>query len=88
MEYTLDVNTIIGLVAAICTTFSFLPQAIKVIRTKHTKDLSLVMYSVFTLGVFLWLVYGVLIKDAPLIIANIITLLLAGTILIMKIRHK
>ena len=80
--------TIIGLVAASCTTFSFLPQAIKVIKTKHTKDLSLAMYSIFTTGVFLWLVYGVLVKDIPLIIANIITFIFAATILAMKIRYK
>ena len=84
----MNIFTIIGLLAAICTTFSFLPQAIKVIRTKQTKDLSLVMYSVFTLGVFLWLMYGILVKDAPLIIANVITFILAATILIMKIRYK
>jgi len=80
--------TIIGLAAATCTTFSFLPQAIKVIKTKHTKDLSLAMYSIFTTGVFLWLVYGVLVKDIPLIVANVVTLIFAVTILIMKIRYK
>jgi len=80
--------TMIGMAAAACTTFSFLPQAIKVIKTKHTKDLSLAMYSTFTLGVFLWLIYGILVKDVPLIVANIITLLFALTILIMKIRYK
>ena len=84
----MNVYTIVGLAAATCTTLAFLPQAIKVIRTKQTKSLSLVMYSVFTLGVFLWLMYGILVKDAPLIIANIITFILAGTILIMKIRYK
>lgn len=84
----MDIITIIGLSAATCTTFSFLPQAIKVIRTKHTKDLSLVMYAVFTLGVFLWLAYGILVKDIPLIIANSITIIFATTILIMKIRFK
>ncbi len=84
----MNTYTIIGLLAATCTTFSFLPQAVKVIRTKQTKDLSLVMYSVFTLGVFLWLMYGILVKDAPLIIANIITFILAAIILIMKIRYK
>ena len=84
----MNIYTIVGLAAATCTTLAFLPQAIKVIRTKQTKDLSLVMYSVFTLGVFLWLMYGILVKDAPLIIANIITFVLAATILIMKIRYK
>ena len=80
--------TIIGLAAATCTTFSFLPQAIKVIKTKHTKDLSLAMYSIFTIGVFLWLVYGILVKDIPLIVANVVTFIFAATILITKIRYK
>jgi len=80
--------TLIGMAAAACTTFSFLPQAIKVIKTKQTKDLSLSMYSVFTTGVLLWLTYGLFVKDFPLIIANSITLLFAVTILIMKIRYK
>ncbi len=84
----MEINTIIGLAAAACTTFSFLPQAIKVIKTKQTKDLSLVMYSVFTTGVLLWLMYGISVNDIPLIIANSITLIFAMTILIMKIRYK
>ena len=84
----MSIYTIIGLAAATCTTFSFLPQAIKVIKTRQTKDLSLVMYAVFTLGVFLWLLYGILVNDVPLIIANSITIIFAATILIMKIRYK
>ena len=84
----MEIYTIIGLAAATCTTLAFLPQAIKVIKTRQTKDLSLVMYSIFTLGVLLWLAYGILVKDAPLIIANIITGILAAIILIMKIRYK
>jgi MtN3 and saliva related transmembrane protein len=84
----MEIYTLIGLAAATCTTLAFLPQAIKVIRTKQTQDLSLVMYSVFTMGVFLWLVYGILVRDVPLIIANTVTLILAAIILIMKIRYK
>ena len=61
---------IIGLAAAGCTTLSFLPQAIKTIKTKQTEDLSLGMYSFFTLGVSLWLTYGIIIKDLPVILAN------------------
>lgn len=80
--------TLIGMAAAICTTFSFLPQAIKVIKTRHTKDLSLPMYAIFTTGVLLWLIYGMLINDLPMILANVITLIFAMTILIMKIRYK
>jgi len=84
----MDGYTIIGLAAATCTTFSFLPQALKIIRTRQTKDISLVMYSIFTMGVLLWLVYGILVKDVPLIVANIITLIFVATILIMKIKHE
>lgn len=84
----MDTFTIIGLAAAACTTLSFLPQAIQVIKTKHTKDLSLAMYLTFSIGVLLWLVYGLLIKDIPVIIANAITLIFAFTILIMKIKYR
>jgi len=76
---------IIGLAAAGCTTLSFLPQAIKTIKTKQTEDLSLGMYSFFTLGVSLWLTYGIIIKDLPVILANSITLVFTLIILIMKI---
>ncbi len=84
----MNIITLMGLMAAACTTISFLPQAIKTIRTKHTKDLSLAMYAIFTTGIFLWLVYGLIIKDIPLITANIITFIFTSVILIMKIRYK
>lgn len=84
----MDVSTLIGLIAAVSTTLSFLPQAIKTIKSKHTKDLSLEMYSIFTAGIFLWLVYGILINDLPLIISDGITLLFTSTILILKIKYK
>lgn len=84
----MELTTYLGLAAACCTTLSFLPQAIKIIKTKHTKDLSLEMYSLFTLGVFLWLIYGIIVVDIPLIVANIITFALASTILILKIKYK
>lgn len=80
--------TILGLVAACCTTISFLPQAIKVIKTKDTTGISLYMYIIFTTGVFLWLIYGYLVQDIPLMVCNTITFLLASVILILKIRYK
>jgi len=80
--------TIIGLVAASFTTFAFLPQVIKTWRMKETRDISLWMYLVFTIGVFLWLGYGILIGDYPVLIANGATLILTLTILIAKIRYK
>ncbi len=76
---------IIGYIAATLTTTSFLPQAIMTIKTRNTDSLSLGMYSAFTLGVFLWLIYGLKIGDNAIIFANAITLLLAGSILLIKL---
>jgi uncharacterized protein with PQ loop repeat len=76
---------IIGYVAATLTTFSFLPQAILTIRTRDTDSLSLGMYSAFTLGVLLWLVYGLYLADKAIIFANAITFLLAASILSFKL---
>ena len=75
----------IGYLAATLTTASFLPQAILTIRTKDTESLSLSMYSLFTMGVFCWLIYGIYISDKAIIFANAITLVLAASILSFKI---
>lgn len=75
----------IGYLAATLTTASFLPQAILTIKTKDTESLSLSMYSLFTLGVLCWLVYGVYISDKAIIFANAITFVLAASILSFKI---
>lgn len=75
----------IGYLAATLTTASFLPQALLTIRTKDTESLSLSMYSLFTLGVFCWLIYGVYISDNAIIFANAITFVLAASILSFKI---
>ena len=77
---------LIGAIAATLTTCSFLPQVWRVWQTRHTKDISLLMYALFTVGVALWLAYGVLLGAWPIIIANGITLLLAGTVLVLKLR--
>ncbi len=76
----------IGGIAAALTTCSFIPQVWRVWKTRHTKDISLGMYALFTAGVALWLVYGVLLGSWPIILANSITVLLAGTVLLMKLR--
>jgi len=76
---------IIGYIAATLTTASFLPQAILTIKTKDTDSLSLSMYSIFTLGVLFWLIYGVYKSDNAIVFANAITLLLALSILSFKI---
>lgn len=77
-----------GTIAAILTTASFLPQAIKTIKTKDTKGISTGMYSMFVVGVFLWIIYGIQLKDMPIIIANVITFVLASIILGFKIFVK
>lgn len=77
---------IIGFIAATLTTTAFFPQAYKVYKTKRTEDLSLGLFSFFSIGVFCWLVYGILIDDLPVIVANIVTFMLALYILIMKLR--
>ncbi len=83
----MDGTTLIGLIAALCTTASFLPQVIKTLRSKKTKDISLLMYAILTTGIFFWLVYGVLLKDFPLILANVISFSFAVCVLVLKIRH-
>jgi len=75
----------IGIIAALLTTASFLPQAYKTIKTKDTKGISLIMYILFTMGLLLWLIYGIHIKDMAIILANAITLIFASVILSFKI---
>ena len=77
---------IIGFTAGIFTTLALVPQAIKSWKSKHTKDVSLMWITILTVGIFLWLVYGVLINSMPLIAANIVSFLLAVIILILKIK--
>jgi MtN3 and saliva related transmembrane protein len=78
----------IGLAAGFLTTIAFLPQVIKTWKSGSAKDLSLGMFSFFCLGVLLWLVYGILTRDVPVIAANMATLILASTILYFKLRFK
>lgn len=77
---------VIGAVAAVLTTGSFLPQAYKVLRTRETAAISLVMYSMFTAGVTLWLIFGLYTMQWSIIIANAVTVVLAGVILTIKVR--
>ncbi len=77
----------VGFLAGILTTVAFLPQVIKTWRSRSTKDLSLPMWLVLFVGIVLWFVYGFLKMDLPLLAANGVTLLLAGTVLYLKIRN-
>jgi MtN3 and saliva related transmembrane protein len=82
----MDVVEIIGMVAAILTTAAFVPQAAKVVRTRDTAAISLAMYALFTAGIALWGVYGVMTWQWSIIIANAITFVLAAIILSIKVR--
>lgn len=78
---------VIGLLAATLTTACWLPQALKTIRSKDTSGISLVTQVMFTIGVFLWLIYGLHLSNWPLIIANAVTFVLVTIILVLKLRH-
>jgi len=77
----------VGSVAAACTTLCWVPQAMKIIRERRTEGISLVTQSVFTIGIALWAAYGLLLNNRPLIYANVVTLVFALAILILKLRY-
>jgi MtN3 and saliva related transmembrane protein len=76
----------IGMTAAVCTTVSLVPQLIRIWRLRSAREISLTMFLVFSLGVLLWLVYGICIQSAPVILANVATLALSVAILALKLR--
>jgi MtN3 and saliva related transmembrane protein len=78
--------SLIGSAAACCTTISFLPQLIRVWKLKSAREISLIMFSIFSLGVFLWLLYGIFIRSFPVVLANAVTLALSLAILALKLR--
>ena len=76
-----------GYVAAVLTTLAFVPQALKTIRSRDTRSISLGMYVVFTIGLAFWLAYGIFLHSWPMILSNTVTLGLSSTILALKLRH-
>ncbi len=78
--------TLLGLVAGTLTTIAFVPQVIRAWKTKSTKDVSLSMFTILCAGIFMWIVYGIAIGDVPVIIANVITLCLASSVIVAKLR--
>ncbi|GAK44324.1 conserved protein [Tepidicaulis marinus] len=82
----MDPITLIGMSAGTLTTLAFLPQVLRAWRTRSTADVSLLMFLAMCLGIVLWLIYGLLAGDLPLIIANSVTLVLAGAVLVAKFR--
>jgi MtN3 and saliva related transmembrane protein len=85
---TMNEIQILGLAAGSCTTIAFLPQVLKTWKSGSAKDLSLGMFSFFCFGVLLWLIYGIIINDVPVIVANLFTLILASSLLFFKLRYK
>lgn len=89
MRYmSIELRDVVGYSAAILTTVAFVPQALKSWQTRDLSGVSLPMYSLFTLGVALWLAYGILLGEWPIIVANTITLALSGAVLALKLIHK
>jgi MtN3 and saliva related transmembrane protein len=84
----MQLTDLIGYIAASLTTASFVPQAWLTFKTRDVRGISLGMYSVFTVGVALWLAYGLLPGAWPIVVANAITLALAAAILLMKLRFR
>jgi MtN3 and saliva related transmembrane protein len=78
---------IVGTVAAACTTLCWLPQSIKIIREKRTDGISLITQAVFTFGTAMWALYGFLLNNRPVLGANLVTLIFAAAILVLKLRY-
>ena len=82
----MDINTL-GYAAACLTTLAFVPQVVKTVKTQSTEDISLIMFLMFNLGILLWLIYGVMLDNKPIILANVVTGTLALVILGYKLRN-
>lgn len=83
----MDATTIVGFAAGFLTTIAFVPQVTKIWKSKSAKDISIQTFLAFTTGVGLWLVYGILMQELPMIVWNSVTLLLAASILVMKRKY-
>ncbi len=84
----MDTTTLLGLVAGFFTTLAFIPQVTKIWKTRSAKDLSLRTYVAFSFGVALWIVYGILKNEAPIILWNAVTLVLTAAIVAMKVKFR
>ncbi len=84
----ISLTQLVGYIAAFCTTGAFIPQVIQTLKTRDTRAISLGMYALFVTGIAMWLAYGILLRDVPIIAANAVTLALSGVVLAMKIKYK
>ncbi len=87
MTVARTVVDLIGYAAATLTTVSFVPQLLRVLRLRSARDISLVMFLVFSAGTFAWMVYGFLVGSTPVLIANVVTFGLSMTILVLKLKY-
>lgn len=87
MEFSTIFNNFIGIIAGIITTSALIPQVIKIYKTKSAKDISLSMFVFLAIGITLWLFYGILIREIPVIAANSVSLILISLIIFMKLRY-
>lgn len=78
---------VLGMIAGTLTTIAFVPQVLRIYRTKSARDVSYLTFGIYSIGVTLWLIYGLVIQSAALIAANLVTLLLAATVLALKARY-
>ncbi len=85
---TMDLATLLGTAAGTLTTVSFVPQVVRIWRTRSADDISYGMFLMFTAGVVLWLAYGVVTTSTPIVVANVVTLALALTVLVLKFRYS
>jgi len=83
----MSLTDLLGHAAGFCTTIAFVPQVLKVYRSRSARDISLGMYAVFVLGLALWLAYGWMLGAWPIVVANALTIALAGSVLVMKLRY-
>lgn len=83
----MDLTSLLGIAAGTLTTASFLPQVVKTYRSRHAKDISFFMFLLLFIGVILWVAYGVIRGDMPVILANAVSFVLVSAILFFKIRH-
>jgi len=84
----MNIKFLIGIVAATLTTVSFIPQVVKAARTKKTADLSLMMFVLFSAGVFLWMVYGIILGELPIILANALGLTMGLYLVYLKLKYS
>ena len=88
LSLSMDYITLLGMVAGFLTTIAFLPQVLRIWKLKEAKDISFATFLIFLIGIIIWLIYGILKSDLPIIIFNSITTILAGIILFFKLKYK